>query len=48
LPVESGDFRPSPCAGACCRLPLFVASKGQEKGMPMKAIAQCSQFMPAG
>jgi hypothetical protein len=30
--VESADFRPSPCAGTCCRLPLFGAWKGQEKG----------------
>jgi len=29
----SGDgFRPSLCTGACCRLPLFGAPKGQEKG----------------
>src|SRR5437667_6738554 len=30
--VESGDFQPSLCAAACCRLLLLVASKGQEKG----------------
>jgi hypothetical protein len=30
-PVESSDYRRSLCAGACCRLPLFVAPKGQEK-----------------
>jgi hypothetical protein len=29
---ESGDLRPSLCVAACCRLPLFVATKGQEKG----------------
>jgi hypothetical protein len=31
-PTESGDLRPSLCAGACCSLPLFGAPKGQEKG----------------
>src|SRR5688572_17535017 len=30
--VGSADFRPSPCAGPCCHLPLFGAPKGQEKG----------------
>jgi hypothetical protein len=29
---ESGDLRPSLCAGACRHLPLFGAPKGQEKG----------------
>jgi hypothetical protein len=29
---ESDIYRPSPCAGACCSLPLLVAPKGQEKG----------------
>src|SRR5882672_3469821 len=31
-PVESGNSRPSLCAASCCRLPLFGAPKGQEKG----------------
>jgi hypothetical protein len=30
--MESGDFRPSLCVAPCCRLPLVVASKGQEEG----------------
>jgi hypothetical protein len=29
---ESVELRPSLCAGVCCRLPLLVAPKGQEKG----------------
>ena len=29
---ESDDFCPSLCAGACWRLPVFGAPKGQEKG----------------
>jgi hypothetical protein len=33
--TESGDFRPSLCVAPCCRLPLFVATKGQEKGNVM-------------
>jgi hypothetical protein len=31
-PVDSGELRPSPCADTCRRLPLLVASIGQEKG----------------
>jgi len=30
--LESDDFCPSLCAGACWCLPVFGATKGQEKG----------------
>ena len=37
--AESVDFRPSLCAGVCHNLPLFVASKGQEKGNVQKEVS---------
>jgi hypothetical protein len=38
--VEFNDFRASLCAGVCCRLPLFGASKGHEKGNVSKKALQ--------
>jgi hypothetical protein len=46
--VKSCNARPSPCAGVCCRLPLFVAPKGQEKGniKTARRLRQLNAIMP--
>jgi hypothetical protein len=42
--LVGSNLRPSRCVAPCCRLPLFVASKGQEKGNvsrdPLEVIRQ--------